>query len=96
MKTFCTLSGYHQSLFFLDIQHWISRQNELDYLNTILKETNTTAVMISHDLTDRLLYLEDGRCCDEGETSSLLQLSSVKLAAFLKPWRQQPLYKLDQ
>lgn len=70
-------------------------------LDAILTETETTAVMISHDLTEitqltnRLLYLEDGRCCDVGDTLTLLDQPSEELATFLKPWREHPLFRLE-
>ncbi|AOM83838.1 ATP-binding cassette domain-containing protein [Salisediminibacterium beveridgei] len=71
-------------------------------LDLILKNTSTTAVLISHDLTEitqltnRLLYLKDGINCDQGNTSSLLHEPSEKLAAFLQPWREHPLFKIEK
>lgn len=70
-------------------------------LSTVLKETNTTTFLITHDLTDvnyltnKLLYLENGRVRDFGNTDEVLQNPSANLHQFLTPWRNTPPYRMD-
>lgn len=70
-------------------------------LDVILSRTNTTSVLISHDLTEiayltnQLLYLEDGKKGAQGETAKLLHEPSGQLAEFLKPWYDHAPFRLS-
>lgn len=72
----------------------------IDVLDRVLQETGTTAVLISHDLTDiayltnRLVYIENGQVCSNGQTADLLTNPRGKLDAFLKPWKDRPPFRL--
>lgn len=69
-------------------------------LTEVLKETNTTSFIISHDLTDidyltnKLLYIEKGATIDYGNTEEVLQHPSDNLYEFLTPWRKTPPYRM--
>ncbi|ADI00409.1 energy-coupling factor ABC transporter ATP-binding protein [Salisediminibacterium selenitireducens] len=72
----------------------------IDALDRVLQETGTTAVLISHDLTDiayltnRLIYIENGKVCSQGHTAELLTHPHGELDAFLKPWKDRPPFRL--
>jgi tungstate transport system ATP-binding protein len=66
----------------------------MEDLKQILKETNTTALFVSHDLmevnymTDRLIVLIDGRIAQEGLTKDVIQHPNPLTAPFLNKWRK--------
>ncbi|UCZ53498.1 energy-coupling factor ABC transporter ATP-binding protein [Bacillus shivajii] len=70
-----------------------TKMSLIEELNGVLKETKTTVLFITHDLTEvklltnRLLYLESGAAYDNGATDEVLNDPSNKLATFLKPWQ---------
>lgn len=71
-------------------------------LSDVLKETNTTTMLITHDLTDveylanKLLYLEAGKVRDLGNTVDVLNNPSESLHQFLTPWRETPPYRISE